>query len=275
MPDVIFYRFDTIIIDAQAKAVRALFANLNAQRRKGERMKALLYVLCAFMLAIWNIIVQPVKNDERPLPIVSAQAALASRPKQPVKKEDSSSTNAKKVVKPTVKKPADDSGVKQKIAGLIKMVQPRKGQAYADHVAEVIVKEAKRYKLDPYIVASTGYIESEFSMVSKPCMGIMQVERKTFNWKYRKSGLNPMDLEDNIRLGAWELADKAKMSNRAKSRIALASRGGLSRMWGRYNGAGPNSGYVRRAHLTYARIKSKSLSDIQKHLKTRGPLWKP
>ena len=106
-------------------------------------------------------------------------------------------------------------------------------------------------------------------------MGIMQVERKTFNWKYRKSGLKPMDLEDNIRLGAWELADKAKMSNRAKSRIALASRGGLSRMWGRYNGAGPNSGYVRKAHLTYARIKSKSLSDIQKHLKTRGPLWKP
>ena len=103
----------------------------------------------------------------------------------------------------------------------------------------------------------------------------MQVERKTFNWKYRKSGLKPMDLEDNIRLGAWELADKAKMSNRAKSRIALASRGGLSRMWGRYNGAGPNSGYVRRAHLAYARIKSKSLSDIQKHLKTRGPLWKP
>ena len=255
--------------------MRALFANLNAQRRKGERMKALLFVLCAFMLGIWNIIAQPVKNDERPLHIVSAQAALASRPKQPEKQEPKVPLIAKKVVKPTAKKPAVDSGVKQKIAGLIKMVQPRKGQAYADHVAEVIIKEAKRYKLDPYIVASTGYIESEFSMVSKPCMGIMQVERKTFNRKYRKSGLKPMDLEDNIRLGAWELADKAKMSNRAKSRIALASRGGLSRMWGRYNGAGPNSGYVRRAHLTYARIKSKSLSDIQKHLKTRGPLWKP
>ena len=253
--------------------MRALFANLNAQRRKGERMKAILYVLCAFTLAIWNIIAQPVKNDERPLPIVSAQAALASIPKKSANVEVKPTTKAKQTVKDT-KQPSADSGVKKKIAGLIKMVQPRKGQAYADHVAEVMIKEAKRYGLDPYVVASTGYIESEFSMASKPCMGIMQVERRTYNWKYRKSGLNPMNLEDNIRLGAWELADKAKMSNRASSRIALASRGGLSRMWGRYNGAGANSGYVRRAHLTYARIKSKSLEQIQEHLKKRGPLWK-
>ena len=105
--------------------MRALFANLNAQRRKGERMKALLYVLCAFMLAIWNIVVQPVKNDERPLHIVSAQAALASRPKQPEKQEPKVPSIAEKVVKPTAKKPAVDSGVKQKIAGLIKMVQHR------------------------------------------------------------------------------------------------------------------------------------------------------
>jgi len=195
-------------------------------------------------------------------------------PKQPVKKPQASN-NAKMVVNNTSKKPADDSGVKQKIAGLIKMVQPRKGQAYADRVAGAMIKEAKRFNLDPYIVASTGYIESEFSMASKPCMGIMQVERRTFKSEYAHSGLDPMDLEDNIRLGAWELADKAKMSNRAQSRIALASRGGLSRMWGRYNGAGPRSGYVRRAHLTYTRIKNKSLSEIQEHLKKRGPLWKP
>jgi len=59
-------------------------------------MKALLYVLCAFALAIWNIIVQPVKNDERPLPIVSAQAALASRPKQPDKTGTKRSFNRQK-----------------------------------------------------------------------------------------------------------------------------------------------------------------------------------
>jgi soluble lytic murein transglycosylase-like protein len=138
-----------------------------------------------------------------------------------------------------------------------------------------MIKEAKRYGLDPYIVASTGYIESEFSMASRPCMGIMQVERRTFRSEYAKSGLDPMDLEDNIRLGAWELADKAKMSVRAKSRIALASRGVLSRMWGRYNGAGSRSGYVRRAHLTYTRIKNMSLTEMQAHMKKRGPLWKP
>ena len=231
-------------------------------------------MIAAFTLSIYTFI-QPVKNDERPLPIVSAQAALASNSKKTAKVVAKPTTNAKQTAKVTDKKPAVDSGARKKIAGLIKMVQPRKGQAYADHVADVMVKEAKRYGLNPYIVASTGYIESEFSMASRPCMGIMQVERRTYKWGYAKSGLKPMNLEDNIRLGAWELADKAKMSSRAKSRIALASRGVLSRMWGRYNGAGSRSGYVRRAHLTYTRLQKMSLTEIQNHLKKKGPLWKP
>jgi hypothetical protein len=230
-------------------------------------------MMAAFTLSIYSFI-QPVKNDERPLPIVSAKAALDSVPKQPVQKKITSAQNATKVAESASKNKTADSGAKKKIAGLIKMVQPRKGQAYADRVAGSIVKEANRYGLDPYVVASTAYIESEFSMASRPCIGIMQVERRTFNAYYAKSGLNPRNVEDNIRLGAWELADKAKMSNKAKSRIALASRGGLSRMWGRYNGAGSRSGYVRRAHLTYSRLKSKSIEELQEHLKKRGPLWK-
>jgi len=237
-------------------------------------MKALLYVLCAFTLAIWNIIVQPVKNDERPLPIVSAQATNGNKLVKPHKNtHEKKQVSVKKPIK--LKSKVADSGVKKKIAGLIKLVQPRKGQVYADHVADIIVKEARRYKLDPYVVATTAYIESEFSMVSKPCIGIMQVERRTYRAQYAKSGLKPYDLEDNIRLGAWELADKAKMSSRNKNvQVALASRGGLSRMWGRYNGAGSRSSYVKRAHTTYSRIKNKDLSEIQVHLKERGPLWK-
>lgn len=235
-------------------------------------MKAILIFIASFALG-YSALSQPVKNDERPLPIVSAKA-----------------TNDKKLVKPHAntheKKPTGpinnigapkgkvaDSGVKKKIAGLIKLVQPRKGQAYADHVAETIVKEAKRYNLDPFVVATTAYIESEFSMSSKPCMGIMQIERRTFRDHYASSGLKPMKLEDNIRLGAWELADKAKMSK--KTQVALASRGGLSRMWGRYNGAGPRSSYVRRAHTTLNRIKNGNPEVWEKHLKARGPLWKP
>jgi soluble lytic murein transglycosylase-like protein len=235
-------------------------------------MKALILLMSAFTLSIYSFI-QPVKNDERPLPIVSAQAALASKAKQPAKNIVSKPI-AKKVVEPANKNKIADSGAKQKIAGLIKLVQPRKGQAYANHVAETIVKEAKRYGLDPYVVASTAYIESEFSMSSGPCIGMMQIERRTYREKYAKSKLNPYDLEDNIRLGAWELADKAKISNRSKTRIALASRGGLSRMWGRYNGAGSRSGYVVRAHTTLSRIKTKSIAELQEHLKKRGPLWK-
>ena len=174
----------------------ALYANLNAQRRKGERMKAIIALSAAFLLTT-SMLVQPVGNEERPLPLVSATQTIK---------------NAKPEVKvhPRPAPNIDGSGDRKKIAELIKMVQPRKGQSYADQLADTIVKEAKRYKLDPLVVATTAYIESEFNMVSQPCIGIMQVERRTYRASYAKSGLNPYNLKDNVRLGAWELADKAK-----------------------------------------------------------------
>jgi len=245
-------------------AVRALRESQRTAT-EGERMKAIISLCAAFTLGVINFI-QPVKNEKRPLPIVSATETIkkVSPAKPQVKVHPSNEKVERKIIV--------DSGVQKKIAGLIKLVQPRKGQSYADHVAKIICQEAKRYNIDPYIVATTAYIESEFSMASHPCIGIMQVERRTYRALYAKSGLKPYDLEDNIRLGAWELADKAK--NRSQSRIALASRGDLSRMWGRYNGAGPRSSYVRKAHLVYSRIKGKSVIELQSHLKKRGPLWK-
>jgi soluble lytic murein transglycosylase-like protein len=221
-------------------------------------MKAIIALSAAFLLTA-SMVVQPVGNEERPLPLVSATQTIK---------------NAKPEVKvhPRPAPNIDGSGDRKKIAELIKMVQPRKGQSYADQLADTIVKEAKRYKLDPLVVATTAYIESEFNMVSQPCIGIMQVERRTYRASYAKSGLNPYNLKDNVRLGAWELADKAKSVNR--SRVALASRGTLSRMWGRYNGAGPNSSYVRKAFNTYNQLKKKKPEDWKKHLKSKGPLWK-
>ena len=221
-------------------------------------MKAIIALSAAFLLTA-SMVVQPVGNEERPLPLVSATQTIK---------------NAKPEVKvhPRPAPDIDGSGDRKKIAELIKMVQPRKGQSYADQLADTIVKEAKRYKLDPLVVATTAYIESEFNMVSQPCIGIMQVERRTYRASYAKSGLNPYNLKDNVRLGAWELADKAKSVNR--SRVALASRGTLSRMWGRYNGAGPNSSYVRKAFNTYNQLKKKNPEDWKKHLKSKGPLWK-
>jgi hypothetical protein len=246
-------------------------------------MKAILGLLATFTLGT-VFLAQPVTNEERPLPLVSAQASIRKYAEEHKPAEVKAAT--KVATKPQDKLQAktslsksvsttkgDNSGVKKKIAGLIKMVQPRKGSSYADHVADIIIKEAKRYNLDPYVVATTAYIESEFSMKSGPCMGIMQIERRTYRSDLSKGGLDPMDLEDNIRLGAWELALKAK--NRSSSRIALASRGGLSRMWGRYNGAGSRSSYVRRAHLVYARIKNGNPETWKTHINKRGPLWKP
>ena len=245
-------------------AVRALRESQRTAT-EGERMKAIACLLATFTLGM-TFYTQPVRNDERPLPIVSATEAIKkiSLAKPETKVHPSNKVETRKIVV--------DSGVEKKIAGLIKLVQPRKGQSYADHLAKVICQEAKRYNIDPFIIATTAYIESEFSMASSPCIGIMQVERRTYRASYAKSGLKPNDLEDNIRLGAWELADKAK--NRSQSRVALASRGDLSRMWGRYNGAGPRSSYVRKAHLVYSRLKSKSVTELQTHLKKRGPLWK-
>ena len=79
----------------------------------------------------------------------------------------------------------------------------------------------------------------------------MQVNPRTIHERYSHCGFAASSVGGNLRLGASELArhyDEAEHSGRTSERARLAM------MWGRYNGAGPRSGYVRRCMAAYREI---------------------
>lgn len=153
-----------------------------------------------------------------------------------------------------------------KITDLVSVVQRGQGPKYAKKVATCIVTSARKYKISPSVVAATAYIESGFRMPKGPCIGMMQIAPGTAR-SFKKAHLNAYIMEDNIQMGACYLS-------RHYHKV-LSSRCGnpLQRMWGRYNGAGPNSGYVRRAMKVYNRIEKGDKTTWRKCLK-RGALWK-
>ena len=123
---------------------------------------------------------------------------------------------------------------------------PKRGRRYAHYVAELIVKNARVGHLPMAAVAATACIESDFSMHVGPCVGMMQLNPRTVRERHAQSGLDPTLLSDNVRLGVRELAYHYEHTNhRASMRHRLAV------MWGRYNGAGANSHYVRHALRVY------------------------
>jgi soluble lytic murein transglycosylase-like protein len=130
---------------------------------------------------------------------------------------------------------------------LIRSRHPEKGPHYAKVVAGLVIENARAAHLPVEVVAATAAVESGFSMKSGPCIGMMQVNPATYRERYKKSGLNPYKLRDNIRIGTRELA---RHYQETASR-SLNDRRRLSIMWGRYNGSGPHSAYVRRALKTY------------------------
>ena len=134
-----------------------------------------------------------------------------------------------------------------RLASVIYGMQPRRGHAYAEQVAGLVMADARREHLRPEVIAATATVESHFDMRSGPCIGIMQVNPRTARERYSRSGLSSHSIGGNLSMGASELArhyDKARGGER--SRLAV--------MWGRYNGAGPRSGYVRRCMAAYHQI---------------------
>ncbi|HEY3331198.1 MAG TPA: transglycosylase SLT domain-containing protein [Capsulimonadaceae bacterium] len=130
---------------------------------------------------------------------------------------------------------------------------PEKGKPYARRIASLLVENAHAAKLPVEVVVATAVVESGFSMKSGPCIGIMQIHPATYHELYEESGLNPHRLRDNIRLGTRELA----RHYRQVSSRSISDRRRLAIMWGRYNGAGPRSGYVRKALRTYDALRAR------------------
>ena len=83
--------------------------------------------------------------------------------------------SAKKTTKPNqksltleVKVDRGELAKRNKIKGFIKLVKPKYSESYIAKIVDAIFKYSKKYKVNPYIIASTAYVESEFSMKSRP-----------------------------------------------------------------------------------------------------------
>ena len=173
------------------------------------------------------------------------------------------------------KKATAPSAPQKRIASLILTVQPKKGPQYASRLAGMMVSEAQSKRISPYVVATTACIESEFRMVSRPCVGVMQVSPSTARAYYK--GYNLHNMRDNVRLGTSELSAHY-YGSRNKRLYRLASRSGhstrLRTMWGRYNGCGPSGGYVDKALRTLKRIETGNPASWKRTISTKGALWK-
>ena len=187
-------------------------------------------------------------------------------------KEHKINQNAKASVSKSVNNKLDK---KEKIFKFIKLVQPKYSSSYIKKIVDAIFKYSAKYKIDPYIITTTAYVESEFSMKSGPCIGIMQVYSPSLPWLDPKKEYNPWTIDGNIALGTKELS--ISLSYRSEYRGEYVDRSSnnlnpLKVMWGKYNGSGPRSSYVSKTLNVLRTITMKNISEIEKHLKKK-PIW--
>lgn len=170
------------------------------------------------------------------------------------------------VAKASVVKKANDVKLenRKKVEQFIHLVQPKYSQSHIKRITDAIFKYSEKYHLDPYILVTTAYMESEFNSKSRPCIGIMQVLYSTYRTDYKHSGYNPYTIEGNIALGALELRDHLnKVVDIDRSKVLDRHR---AFMFGRYNGSGSRSRYSSRALRTLNRLKTESILKLKSRL---------
>jgi soluble lytic murein transglycosylase-like protein len=72
-------------------------------------------------------------------------------------------------------------------------------------LAESIVTSAKRYDVDPRVIASVMIVESRgnpFAISDKDAIGIMQIHLPTWGYTADREGINLFKIEDNVDFGA-------------------------------------------------------------------------
>jgi hypothetical protein len=189
--------------------------------------------------------------------------------------------SAKKTTKPNqksltlaVKVDRGELAKRNKIKGFIKLVKPKYSESYIAKIVDAIFKYSKKYQVNPYIIASTAYVESEFSMKSRPCIGIMQILRSTARYIDPKRQYDPYTIDGNIALGAKELSMHLKKTVKRGSTMDRSS--GSSRslryMWGKYNGAGSQSRYSSKLLKVLYTLTTNDLNHLKGKL-SHGPIW--
>ena len=186
-------------------------------------------------------------------------------------KEHKINQNAKASVSKSVKNKLDK---KEKIFKFIKLVQPKYSTSYIKKIVEAIFKYSVKYKIDPYIITTTAYVESEFDMKSGPCVGIMQVYRPTLRWLDPKKEYNINTIDGNIGLGTKELSEHYNFRYFRGTQMDRSSNNfnALKIMWGKYNGSGPRSSYVSKTFNALRILSLKNIDDIERLLRTK-PIW--
>lgn len=99
---------------------------------------------------------------------------------------------------------------------------------------EYIVKYARQYKADPYMVAAIIKVESNFlpeAVSRKGAIGLMQLMPDTARWAAEKMGMKDIDdeklmiPETNIKIGTWYLSNLLEEFN-GDITLALAAYNG-------------------------------------------------
>lgn len=158
---------------------------------------------------------------------------------------------------------------KEKISKFIKLVQPRYSQSYIKKITDSIMKYSAIFKVDPYVIASTAYVESEFKMTSRPCIGMMQLVRSSIRYYDPKRVYNPYTIDGNIAIGTKELS----VHLRKYSRKGLPSRTAYRNMYRSYNGSYMKNKYSIKTMLVQARLEHLSIDALKSKLK-KGPIWR-
>lgn len=158
---------------------------------------------------------------------------------------------------------------KEKISKFIKLVQPRYSQTYIQKIVDAIMKYSAKFKVDPYVIASTAYVESEFKMTSRPCIGIMQLVRSSIRYYDPKRVYNPYTIDGNIAIGTIELSKHLQRYSRGN----LPNRTAYRNMYRSYNGSYLKNRYSIKTMLVQNRLENLSIDALKSKLK-KGPIWK-
>lgn len=158
---------------------------------------------------------------------------------------------------------------KEKISKFIKLVQPRYSQTYIQKIVDAIMKYSAKFKVDPYVIASTAYVESEFKMTSRPCIGIMQLVRPSIRYYDPKRVYDPYTIDGNIAIGTIELSKHLQRYSRGN----LPNRTAYRNMYRSYNGSYLKNRYSIKTMLVQNRLENLSIDALKSKLK-KGPIWK-
>ena len=173
------------------------------------------------------------------------------------------------VSKPKITQSISINKDREKIKAFIKTVQPKYSQSKVNIIADAIFAAASKFKLDPYVIASTAYVESEFKMTSRPCIGIMQLVRVSIRFYDPKRIFDPYTVDGNIAIGTLELSSHL----RKHSRNSLPDRTAYRNMYRSNNGSYLKNKYSIKTMLVQARLEHLSIDALKAKIK-KGPIWK-